>query len=117
MKILAYAIDLVNDSSIIKKYKEYHRNVFPEVLAAGEKQGILDQKIFLLGNRLFMVLRATDDYDPAAQSDYIADERCAEWDEMMRSFQIPLSSAAEGEWWAQMELVYDKAWYKDIKDR
>ena len=32
MKTYAQAIDLVNDPKVIKKYDEYHQNVWPEDL-------------------------------------------------------------------------------------
>ena len=37
MKTFAMALDLVDESSSIREYKEYHRNVWPEV-----KEGLLE---------------------------------------------------------------------------
>ena len=40
MKTFAQTIDLVNDPQIIKKYEEYHRNVWPEVIESLKSIGI-----------------------------------------------------------------------------
>ena len=39
MKTYAQAIDLVNDPKVIKKYDEYHQNVWPEDLEAIKNHG------------------------------------------------------------------------------
>lgn len=110
MKTFAYTIELQNDPDVIKAYKEYHKNVYPEVLATGKRQGIHSQQIYLAGNRLFMIMVAEDQYDP--NGDYLENERCRKWDEQMRSYQVPLSYRKPEEWWMRMELVFDREWYK-----
>jgi L-rhamnose mutarotase len=113
MKTYAYTIDLKDNPEIIAKYKEYHRNIWPELIEANKKMGVKENKIFLLGTRLFMIMKVADDFDPQRDmQNYAAGEREKEWDALMRSFQKPVPEAGEDEWWAQMECVFDLDWHR-----
>lgn len=108
MKYFARALNLKDDPELIAKYKEYHRQVWPEVLSVLKATGITSMKIFLKGRRMFMYCEARDDYDLARASPiYEQSPRTKEWEELMRQFQEPLSEAAPGEWWSPMEEVFD----------
>ena len=54
MKTYAMALDLVESPETINEYKEFHKNVWPEVKQGLSDIGIKEMKIFLSGNRLFM---------------------------------------------------------------
>jgi len=109
MRFFGLTIDLKDDAEVIERYKAYHRAVWPEVLEDGRNKGILRVRIFLLRRRLFMYLETTDDYDlnqalvPRSDDDL----RRKQWDELMRSMQMPVPEAKPGEWWAAMELVHE----------
>ncbi len=109
MKAFGLAIDLKDDPDLIAKYKEHHRNPWPEPLQGLGEVGVTDMKIFLLGRRMFMYMTTVDDFD--ADRDFAKyvkkNPRAAEWDELMRTFQEPVAEAKEGEWWALMEPVFD----------
>ncbi|MBL9032964.1 MAG: L-rhamnose mutarotase [Phycisphaerae bacterium] len=108
MKPYAQALDLVDDPSLIAAYKEHHRAVWPEVVAALRGLGIARLRIFLHGTRLFMYYEAPDAFDPARDYQaYAANARCAAWDALMRGFQRRVPGARPGEWWSPMELVFD----------
>ena len=112
MKAYAQALDLKNDPEIIEKYKEYHRNVWPEVVASLKEIGITGMKIYLSGNHLFMYFEAVDDFDPARDfQDYTEQNpRADEWNTLRSSFQQKTPEAGPDDWWAPMELVYDLNW-------
>ena len=108
MKTYAYTLDLKKDPGLIAEYIEYHRNVWPEVLESLKKTGIRNDRIFILGTRLFMLIEADDDFDPKLDlQNHAAGLREKEWEDRMSKFQLPVEEAGEGEWWAQMELVFD----------
>ena len=113
MKSLAMTLDLLDDPEVIAKYKDYHREVWPEVTAGIRSIGVTKMKIFLLGARMFMYLEAPDDFNPATDFQGYTDSspRAKEWDELMRNFQAQVPEAQEGEWWANMEEVFDIDWY------
>lgn len=112
MKTYAMALDLIERPEVIDEYKEFHKNVWPEV-----KQGLLDigikeMKIFLSGNRLFMFLETVDGFDLARDFQTYTESslRATEWDNLMRSYQQKLPAASSEEWWSPMEEVFDLSW-------
>lgn len=108
MKTYAYTIELKKDPGLIAQYIDYHRKVWPEVLKSLKKSGIKSDRIFLLGTRLFMVMEAEEDLHLQEDiQDHAAGVKEKEWEELMREFQVPVEEAAEGQWWTQMELVFD----------
>ena len=111
MKSFGMTLNLKDDPDVIDKYKEHHRAVWPEVIAALKGIGITRMDIFLKGRRLFMYLEAGDDFDPGRDFPrYMESARAREWDELMRTFQEPVPGAKPGEWWASMEKVFDLDW-------
>ncbi len=112
MKSYAMALDLRDDAETIEQYKKYHRAVWDEVLEGLKSLGISKMKIFLHGNRLFMYLETPDDFDLERDFQRYTEvsPRAAEWDELMREFQVRVPGARHGEWWAGMEEVFDLHW-------
>ncbi|MCJ8299106.1 MAG: L-rhamnose mutarotase, partial [Pseudomonadales bacterium] len=64
MQQYALTLDLKDDPQLIVEYEKYHKQVWPEVLAAIRHVGIQEMKIFRTGNRMFMLIQTSDDYDP-----------------------------------------------------
>ena len=113
MKSYAQALDLVDDLAAISAYDEYHRAVWPEVLAALRGIGIERMEIFRIGTRMFMYFSAPDDFDPERDfQTYTESARCNEWDELMRQYQQRIPNATEGEWWTPMPCVFDTEWFE-----
>lgn len=108
MKVFAQALDLKDDPEIIEKYKEYHRNVWPDVLQSIRELGIERMRIWLVGRRMFMLMETRDDYDPASLMEYAEkNPKAGEWNELMMTYQEKVPGAGPDEWWASMELVFD----------
>jgi len=109
MKEIAFALDLKDHPDGIREYREWHKTVWPEISRGMASYGVLSQNIYLIGNRLFMVLQVEDGFDYRTDFPrYLEDiPRAKEWDSLMRGFQRPVPWAGEGDWWAPMERVYD----------
>jgi L-rhamnose mutarotase len=108
MKEWALTINLKDDPQLIEKYKEYHRNVWPEVLRSLKEVGIVDMKIWLLGRRMFMLMTVVDNFDPNVDFPrYLKlDPKCQEWEDLMGTFQEKVPEAKPDEKWALMEMVF-----------
>jgi L-rhamnose mutarotase len=99
---------LKDDADVIDRYKRYHREAWPEVIARLKQIGITEMKIFLIGRRLFMYMEAVDGFDPDRDFPKLNElPRYREWDVLMSSMQERVPEAREGEWWAAMEEVFD----------
>jgi L-rhamnose mutarotase len=88
MQSYGLTLCLQDDPQKIETYKEYHRAVWPEVLAGLREAGIQRMQIFLLGLRMFMYVDTDDDFE-----------------------------AAPNEWWALMEPVFDTEWPQHKEQR
>ena len=109
MKRYARTINLKDDPDVIARYVEHHRTVWPEVERGLRAIGIERMLIWRLGRRLFMLMETVDAFDPDADfARYAAsDPRITEWQSLMESLQEPVPDAKPGEWWADMNLVYE----------
>jgi L-rhamnose mutarotase len=109
VKQYALTLNLKDDPALIEQYKEYHRNVWPEVRDSLKAVGILNMNIYLLGRRMFMVMDTVDQFE--AEVDFPRylqlSPRCQEWEDLMGSFQEKVPEARADEKWALMERVFE----------
>ena len=99
---------LKEGEEVAERYRRYHQNAWPEVIARLREIGITEMRIYLLGRRLFMYMEAVDGFAPERDFPKLADDpRYREWDELMRGLQQPAPEAKAGEWWSSMEEVFD----------
>jgi L-rhamnose mutarotase len=108
MQSYGMTLMLKDDDEIVERYKEYHRNAWPEVVSRLRENGIIEMRIYLLGRRMFMYMEAVDGFDPDRDFPKLNDvPRYREWDELMRTLQERAPEARANDWWAPMEKVFD----------
>jgi L-rhamnose mutarotase len=100
-------LDLRDDPALIAEYKRYHEHIWPEIDASLRNCGIQDAEIYLLGTRLFMILKVDDhfSFEAKARADQ-ENAKVREWEELMWKFQKPLPQAKPGEKWLLMERIF-----------
>ena len=101
-------IDLRDDPDAIASYREYHQQVWPEVLESLKQAGVRAMDIHILGRRLVMVLELNDglDVQRVFAAHVSSHPRVAEWERLMRSLLERPSDFPPGEWWAVMEPIF-----------
>lgn len=110
MKTYCLTLDLQDDPELIAEYKRYHRpeNIWREVAAEIKEQGILSEEIYLLGNRMVMILKTRDNFSFEAK--IAADQTnptIQAWEKLMWKFQKPMPQAKPGEKWVLMEKIFE----------
>lgn len=108
-KKLCYACDLVNNPELIEQYKSYHskENTWPEITKSIKDSGIIDMEIYILANRLFMIMEVDETYTPERkQMMDAANPKVQEWEKLMWKFQQALPGAKDSEKWLPMEQIY-----------
>ena len=100
-------LDLKDDPTLIAEYKQRHEKIWPEITQSIKDSGIEDMEIYLLGNRMFMIIEANDrfSFEAKARADQ-SNPKVQEWEELMWRFQKPLPQAQPGEKWLLMERIF-----------
>ncbi|MCY3998806.1 MAG: L-rhamnose mutarotase [Flavobacteriaceae bacterium] len=108
MKNYALAVDMPDDKQLIEKYIEYHRNVWPEILKSIRDSGIINMKIYHIGNRLHMHITVNENFsfEQKNQMD-LANPVVQKWEKLMSQFQIPIPWAKPGQKWTPLKLIFD----------
>ncbi len=90
----------------LESYKEYHRGVWPGVLATIRNCNIHNYSIYYRDGLLFAYFEYQGSDFAADTARMAADPKTQEWWSIMMPMQQPIETAAEGEWWAPMEEVF-----------
>lgn len=102
-------MDLKDDSELIRKYREAHdkEHFWDEIKKGIMAVGILEMEIYILGNRLVMIVDAPADFDwDSAMSRLATLPRQAEWESHVAQFQNCSAEATSDEKWQMMERMF-----------
>lgn len=107
MKRYCQTLELYNDKELIEAYVAEHAHVWEEVKAGIREVGITDMQIYIDGNRLFMIMDTTDDFDMERDYTRLATlPRQAEWEAHMAKFQKAAPGATSQEKWKLMTRIF-----------
>ncbi|POY39874.1 L-fucose mutarotase [Flavobacterium alvei] len=109
LKKVCYSCDLIDNPELIKEYKKHHSkdNVWPEITKSIRDAGIVDMEIYILGNRLFMIMEVDESYTPERKQKMdAANPKVQEWEKLMWQFQQAPPGAKDGEKWVEMEQIF-----------
>ena len=101
-------LDLKDDPRGRAAYRRHHRQVWPEVRDSLRRVGVLRMDIYQLERRLVMVMDTKDGFDlkRSFAAHVASDPRCAEWEELMKTFQQAPPGARPGQLWTPMEGIF-----------
>lgn len=103
-----FAVDLHDDADQIALYRQWHRAGGPPaaVSEAIRADDVRELEIWLVGDRMFMILEQGEAYDPEAKARRDANNPDVQaWDALMRTFQKPLPFAPD-QTWVEMTRIY-----------
>ena len=102
-------MDLKPDDVLIREYVHRHSQgeVWPEIIAGIREVGILEMEIYLLGNRLFMIVDTPIDLDWDSAMERLGTlPRQQEWEDFMAIFQQCREGDKATEKWQMMERIF-----------
>lgn len=108
-KRYCFACDLKDNPDLIKLYKEYHApgNTWPAITQSIKDAGITDMEIYLIGNRMFMIMEVDETYSAERKAKMdAANRKVQEWEQLMWDFQQALPWAKNGEKWMELERIF-----------
>lgn len=103
------ACDLKEDPDAIEAYRAFHapENHWPDIAESIREAGIIDMEIYLVGNRLFMIMEVREDFDFERKATLdAANPRVQAWETLMGTFQQPIPLAAGDGNWARMSRIF-----------
>ena len=107
MRKYCLALDIADDPVLIAEYVQHHQKVRPEILESIRSAGVLEMEIYRFGNRLFMIMEVTDDFNFAAKAAAdAANPKVQEWEQLMWKYQQALPGAKPGEKWVLMDRIF-----------
>ena len=89
-----------------EKYRELHANAWPEVLAKIEDCNIRNYSIFLRDGYLFAYMEYIGNDFAADMAKMAEDPMTQLWWKETDPCQMPVETAGENVWWADMEEVF-----------
>jgi L-rhamnose mutarotase len=104
-----FALDLKDDPQKIATYINHHKqeNVWPEIVESIKSTGIQDLAIYLVGNRLFMIMEVNERFSfEAKQASDLSNPKVVEWETLMSTFQQQLPWATGDEKWLLMDKIF-----------
>ncbi|HTN19143.1 MAG TPA: L-rhamnose mutarotase [Pelobium sp.] len=107
MKRYCLTLDLKDDSTLIKEYAEWHKNVWPEVVESIKNTGVIEMAIYRLNNRLFMIMETEDSFSFEKKAIMDAEnEKVQEWERIMWKYQQEIPGTKAGEKWVLMDNMF-----------
>ena len=104
------SLDLKEDPDLISEYRHWHekRHIWPEIPAGIREAGIQQMEIYLLNNRLFMIIEAGPEFDFDRDMKRLATlPRQREWEAFISSYQKSLPGQSSSEKWKLMERIFE----------
>lgn len=108
MNKYCFTLDLKDDPELIKAYDEWHRQVWPEIIASIKNAGVTQVEIYRYNNRLMMLMEVDESYSPDRKAAMDAEnERVQEWETMMWKYQQAVPGARLGQKWVMMNKIFE----------
>ncbi|MBQ0158883.1 MAG: L-rhamnose mutarotase [Bacteroidales bacterium] len=108
-KRLVQTLDLEDQPELIAAYRHLHseQGVWQQVLDNIRAAGLLEMEIYLLGNRLFMIVEMPADLSwDEAMTRMARAPRQAEWEQLTARYQRAAADATSDEKWHLMERIF-----------
>ncbi|MDX9747816.1 MAG: L-rhamnose mutarotase [Paludibacter sp.] len=110
VKRYCQTLDLKDSKKLIEEYKFWHtpENRWPEIPEGIKAVGILEMELYLLGNRLFMIVETPLDFEWDVAFEKLATmPGQAEWETFMTKFQVAEAGQSSAGKWQLMERIFN----------
>lgn len=109
VKRYCQTMELKDDAELIKKYRQAHdeQHSWKEIRDGIKDVGILEMEIYILGNRLFMIVETPLDFNwDTAMQKLATLPRQEEWEAYVSAFQQCKTTDTSDEKWKMMERMF-----------
>lgn len=109
VKRYCQTMDLKDDPELIRKYREAHdrNHAWPEIAEGIRAVGILEMEVYVVGNRVFMIVETPLDFNwDEAMAKLATLPRQQEWENYVSVFQQCKEGETSDEKWKMMERMF-----------
>ena len=109
MKRYVQFLEISDDPELMAQYRKWHSEEYhwKEIRDGIREVGILEMELYMLGNRLVMIVDAPADFDWEKVMARLATlPRQAEWEAFVSKFQSCAADARSDEKWQPMERMF-----------
>ena len=102
-------LEISDDPQLMAQYRKWHSEEYhwKEIRDGIREVGILEMELYMLGNRLVMIVDAPADFDwEKAMARLATLPRQAEWEAFVSKFQDCAADARSDEKWQPMERMF-----------
>lgn len=102
-------LEISNDPELIAQYRKWHSEEYSwkEIRDGIREVGILEMELYIIGNRLAMIVDTPADFNwQEAMSRLATLPRQAEWEAFVSKFQGCATDARSDEKWQPMERIF-----------
>ena len=102
-------LEISDDPELIAQYRKWHSEEFSwkEIRDGIRQVGILEMELYIIGNRLAMIVDTPADFNwQEAMNRLAALPRQAEWEAFVSKFQGCAADARSDEKWQPMERIF-----------
>jgi len=102
-------LEISDDPQLMAQYRKWHSEEYhwKEIRDGIREVGILEMELYMLGNRLVMIVDAPADFDwEKAMAQLATLPRQAEWEAFVSKFQGCAADARSDEKWQPMERMF-----------
>ena len=102
-------LEISNDPELIAQYRKWHSEEYSwkEIRDGIREVGILEMELYIIGNRLAMIVDTPADFNwQEAMSRLATLPRQAEWETFVSKFQGCATDARSDEKWQPMERIF-----------
>ena len=102
-------LEICDDPELMMEYRKWHSEGYSwrEVREGIRQVGILEMELYMIGNRLVMIVDTPIDFDWKEAMDKLATlPRQAEWEAFVAKFQGCSAEARSDEKWQPMERIF-----------
>ena len=94
-----FVVNIVPDEKKLQEYLEYHRHIWPEVEKGFQKAGYRKIKLLRRNHLVVMIVTVPEGADLGKMGKVAEsyDKRCAEWNQLMSSYQQGIPGTEPGQ--------------------
>jgi L-rhamnose mutarotase len=103
-----YAVSISTEPNKLQEYLAYHDSIWPEVEAGFKLAGYKEINMFRFEQFIVMQIKVPAGANLSEMSKNAADShpRCAEWNQLMDTYQIGLPGTSNGQKWVELNEFY-----------